>query len=104
MFCFCTQWLKKTRRKALFVSLEKIKEGVCLIFTPLIAAANVLISFVDYIIYMCMLLRVEAFSIPCWWVMSCLVCLFRVFLSLLVVHCCVLRVRRLTMVRKVKRC
>lgn len=23
----CAQWLKKTRRKALFASLEKIKEG-----------------------------------------------------------------------------
>uniref|UniRef100_A0A6N2M8I5 MLO-like protein n=1 Tax=Salix viminalis TaxID=40686 RepID=A0A6N2M8I5_SALVM len=33
-------WLKKTRRKALFVSLEKIKEGACLLFTPLIAAGN----------------------------------------------------------------
>lgn len=38
--CFCTQWLEKTRRKALFVSLEKIKEGVCLLFTSLIAAAS----------------------------------------------------------------
>lgn len=26
-FFYCVQWLKKTRRKALFASLEKIKEG-----------------------------------------------------------------------------
>lgn len=27
IFFYCVQWLKKTRRKALFASLEKIKEG-----------------------------------------------------------------------------
>lgn len=28
LYCFVFQWLKKTRRKALFASLEKMKEGM----------------------------------------------------------------------------